>query len=406
MKRLALALLLVLTAACGGGSSGSGDDVMRIQASGGDAEIAVLRELVAAFSKANPGPKIGLVPVAEQGDHVAKLAAAFAGGSPPDVFLLNYRRFGQFAAKDVIEPTPVDDPDAYYAPTIEAFTIGGRLLCLPQNASSSVVYVNPALFARAGVPLPAASWTWADMRTAAERLSAKGIEAIGYETGMRTVAPFVWGAGGEVVDSQDAPTKVTLTSAPAREAIRYLLDLQEYGLDATDRASQDGEERFSRGELAMFVDSRRAVPGFRKSSGLDFDVRPLPVDERPVSLLASDAYCVSKSSKHKDLAHAFARFAAGPEGGVVLARAGRTVPSLKSLATGPDFLDPTRPPKSAKVFLDAIPTLRRLPNVAAWNEAEEVASDVLDQLFAGRLTLDAAVAKIEKDTAAVFAQQR
>lgn len=408
MRRLIAALLLVATAACGGGGStgADDDDLLRIQVSGGDSEIKALQELVAAFSKANPGARIGLVPVAEQSEHVAKLSAAFAAGNPPDVFLLNYRRFGQFAARDVIEPPTLDDPGAYYQPPLEAFTIGGRLLCLPQNVSSSVVYVNTKLFAQAGVPLPGNRWTWADLRRAADAFAAKGIQAIGYETGMRTVAPFVWGAGGEVADSQAAPTKVTLSSPQAREALQYLLDLQRPGLDATERAADPPEDRFSRGELAMFVDSRRAVPGLRKSSGLEFDVRPLPVNKRPVSLLASDAYCVTKASKHKELAHAFARYATGPEGGAVLARTGRTVPSLKSLAESPAFLDPGQPPKSSRVFLDAIPTLRRLPNVAAWNEAEELTDDVLDQLFAGRLTLDAAVRKIEQDTAAVFAQER
>ena len=406
MKRLVVALLLVATAACGGGNGTSSGEDLRIQVAGRASEIKVYQELVAAFSAKHPKARIALVPVAEQGEHVAKLSSAFAAGNPPDVFLLNYRRFGQFAARDVIEPTPLPDPSAYYEPSLEAFTIGGTLLCLPQNVSSSVVYVNPALFARAGVALPGPRWTWADLKAAAVAFAAKGIQAIGYDTGMRTVVPFVWGAGGEVSDSLDAPTKITLGSPQAKEALRYLVDLQQQGLDATERAAEPAEDRFSRGELAMFVDSRRAVPGLRKSSGLDFDVRPLPVNRQPVSLLASDAYCVSKGSKRAELAHEFALFATGPEGGAILAKAGRTVPSLKSLAESPAFLDPARPPKSSKVFIDVIPTLRRLPNVAAWNEAEELASDVLDQLFAGRIGLDAAVAKIEQDTAAVFAQAR
>ena len=133
----------------------------------------------------------------------------------------------------------------------------------------------------------------------------------------------------------------------------------------------------------MFFDSRRSVPAFRKAE-LDFDVAPLPRDVEQASLLATDGWCVSKAAKNKPLAQAFAQYAVGQEGATVLARAGRTVPSLKSLAESPAFLDPALPPKNGRVFLDVIPYLHQLPSVAAWNEAENRASDTIQQLFAGK----------------------
>jgi multiple sugar transport system substrate-binding protein len=384
---------------------------LKVQASGGDSEIAALKRLIDAFKAANSGVQVELVPVAQQGEHIAKLSTAFAGGNPPDVFLLNYRRFGVFAASGVIAPAeaalaPLKKDDFYAAP-LEAFSdSSGTLLCLPQNISSSVVYLNLTLLQRARIPLPANNWTWAQMENIARQLSGAKIKAIGFETGTRTVAPFVWSAGGEYVDSTQAPTKVTLDNEPGRATLGYLSGLQKYGIDAKARAAEDPADTFGRGQLGMFIDSRRAVPGFRKNASLDFDVRPLPVNKTSTSLLASDGYCVAKSSKNLAAAQAFARFAAGTAGATVLSQAGRTVPVLKSLATSPVFLDPAAKPKSAQVWLDVIPTLRRLPNVAAENEAEEAADEILDQYFAGKLSLDAATERIEKDSAAVFAQKR
>lgn len=419
MRKLTAAVMaVVVTASVASCSSGVGEPVVaphsagpvsgsiNVQLSGGEGEIKAAQALVDSFVAAHPGTSVTLIPVASAGDHVAKLATAFAAGNPPDVFLINYRRFGAFAKSGVIAPASKDAASELYPATVAAFTKGGELLCLPQNASSMVVYVNPALFAEAGVPLPKQGWTWTDLLAAAKGLAAKKIEAIGFETSLIRLAPFVWSNGGEIVDDEDAPTKVTLDGAPARAAIDFLLELQKTGLDATERAAREPEEAFSAGELAMYLDSRRAVPGFRKTEGLAFDVVGVPKKVSSVSVLHADGYCVSKASKNTFLGQAFAEYAVSAEGASVLAKTGRTVPSLRSLAESPVFLDPAAEPASSRVFVDAIPTLRRMPSAAGWNEAEEITEELLVQLFAGRLSVAAAVRRIEQDTASALAQAR
>jgi multiple sugar transport system substrate-binding protein len=416
MRRSALALALVATlAACsdGGGprtgaspgASGPVSGTITVQAAGGEGELNALRELVAAFERAHPGTTVEFTGLAEQGQHVSKLGTSFAGGQPPDVFLLNYRRFGRFAKQGVIDPPALPEGE-YYQPSLDAFTFGGSLLCLPQNVSSSVMYLNTALFAKAGVPLPKAGWTFDDLRATAAALKAKGVKTIGFETGFRTVPAFVWAKGGEVVDSTDDPTVITLDTPEGRGALEYLKGLlDDGGVDATDAAASSAEDRFARGELAMFVDSRRAVPSFRKADGLDFDVVPLPRDKAAATLLASDAYCVAKASRNLALARAFARYAVGPDGGTVLAASGRTVPSLRSVAESDAYLAPGKEPASSRVWLDVIPTVRRLPNVANWNEAETTATDALEQYFAGKASLDATVTGIAKESRRLLAQE-
>ena len=380
---------------------------IRVQAAGGEGELNALREMIAAFEASHPGAKVEFTGLAEQGEHIAKLGTAFAGGNPPDVFLLNYRRFGRFAAQGVIAPARLpSDAQDYYPQALEAFTQNGTLLCLPQNLSSSVVYYNTALFAQAGVGAPKAGWTTADLKVTADALAAKNVKTIGYETGMRTVAPFVWLFGGEVVDDLEKPTRITLDTPQGREALTYLKGLLDNGgVTATDAAAAPAEDRFAQGELAMLVDSRRAVPAMRKAGGLEWDVAPLPKGAAEATLLASDAYCVAKSAKNGELAHAFAQYAVGPDGGKVLAESGRTVPSMKMLAESDAFLAPGKAPKSARVWLDVAPYVRRLPNVAAWNETETTASDALEQFFAGKASLDDTVRLIERESKRLLAAE-
>lgn len=384
---------------------------LTVQASGSDSEIAALQKLLDAFVDANPAVDVQLTPVAEQEDHIAKLSTAFAGGKPPDVFVINYRQFGTFADKGVLEPLGDNlgsgadalDLDSFYPTVLEAFTRNDTLVCMPQNASSQVVYYNTALFEAAGIATPTPAWTLADFAAAAKALTRNGKKGLGFSPSIYRLAPYIWGAGGEIVDSTDAPTKITLDGEPARRVLDFFLGLQRDGvaLDATDRAAEDGDERFARGELGMWLDSRARTPKFRGTDGLAFDVAPLPVGStgKPVSVLHSDGYCVPRAGGNKAAALALARFAAGPAGSPVLSATGRTVPAFRPTATSPAFLD-GKAPASAQVFLDQIPTLRRVPNVGTWSEAEAAADDALEQLFAGKTSLDAAAATTATTSAA------
>lgn len=108
---------------------------------------------------------------------------------------------------------------------------------------------------------------------------------------------------------------------------------------------------------------------------------------------------MTRSAKNKAVAQAFAQYAISSAGGTVLATTGRTVPSLRSLAESAAFLDPAAKPASSQAFLDQLAALRAMPNVDHWNDAEGAANDVLEQLFAGKKTVDAAIAEIEQATA-------
>src|ERR687895_833928 len=105
------AVVLVATlalAACAGGSDGgdrgepAGD--IRFLVFGEPEELRAFREVVRRFHETEPAIRVQLVEASDRDDLLARLSTSFAGGSPPDVFLLNYRFYGQFAARGVLEP--------------------------------------------------------------------------------------------------------------------------------------------------------------------------------------------------------------------------------------------------------------------------------------------------------------
>ena len=78
-------------------------------------------------------------------------------------------------------------------------------------------------------------------------------------------------------------------------------------------------------------------------------------------------------------------YALGPEGQVTLAESGRTVPSLIEVSQSEAFLDPSKPPKRARVFLDGIPSIRVLPVISTWPEIEDATGPILENgLYLGQ----------------------
>ena len=71
---------------------------------------------------------------------------------------------------------------------------------------------------------------------------------------------------------------------------------------------------------------------FKKGAVCRIDVAALPQREQQAGVLHSDGYCMPASVKDKDATWAFIEYAVGPAGQEILARTGRTVPSMKSVA--------------------------------------------------------------------------
>jgi multiple sugar transport system substrate-binding protein len=160
-------------------------------------------------------------------------------------------------------------------------------------------------------------------------------------------------------------------------------------------AAQGLPEQFMTGKVAMFLSSRVEVPALREQRGLDFDVAALPTMDEPASVLHSDAYCVASSSEKQEAAAKFVAYAVGEQGQTLTALGGRTVPSMRSVASSPAFLSPTRAPASSQVFLDAIPLLRHTPVTPSWPEVEDVIGTQLQRAFEDGVPLDEVLTEIQ-----------
>jgi multiple sugar transport system substrate-binding protein len=408
--RWLLAVAAVLLAGCGAnGADGGGAGAIDFQVTGDPEETRVYRELAKVYER-ETGRTVRVIEVPERDVHLARLTTSFSAGRQPDVFLLNHRHMGGFAARGVIEPAaPLLDRSSafgredFYPIPLKAFEFGGTLQCVPQNASSLVVYYNADAFRDAGVELPRDGWTYAEFADAARKLTGDGRYGAGIDLSVIRAAPWVWAAGGELVDDEDRPTRFLFDTAEGRRGLEHVLALRSEGWAPTaDEAdAKPVDERFHEGSVAMLLSSRRDVPVMRTITDFEWDVADFPKDVEEASVLHSDGFCVAKGSDTQ-AGWAWIEFALGREGQEILARSGRSVPSMRAVAESPAFLDPGEPPANSEVFVDALEHMHRLPTTENWIAVEDRTDDVLTELYYGRIGLDEALARIAEETNGQF----
>ncbi|MCP4361809.1 MAG: sugar ABC transporter substrate-binding protein [Chloroflexi bacterium] len=414
---LLMLLLLLLLVGCG-----NDDTAVSFMVFGEPAEFAAYEQLVAAFTERHPDIPIELQHIPSQGEYRQRLAAGFSAGMPPDVMLLNYRRFAAFAAQGGLEPiepfmaqSDVLRANNFFPTAVSAFQFNGQLWCVPQNISSLVVYYNRDLFDAAGLKVPANDWTWDDFVQAGQALTidVDGDGRIdqygaGISPNIFRLAPFIWQNGGQLVDNPANPTRLTLDSPASIAALQWFVDLQiKEGIvpDAVAEAAEPAETRFLNGRLGMYFNSRRGTPTYRTIQNFAWDVVPLPRSQQMVGILHSDAYCMAAAAKNKKAAWTFIEFANSAEGQTIIAATGRTVPSLMSVAESPAFLDPALPPDNARIFIDTVPQLGRVPIMSGWPGIELTTSQEIERAFYGRASVAEAADTAVEQTQPFFADQ-
>jgi len=154
----------------------------------------------------------------------------------------------------------------------------------------------------------------------------------------------------------------------------------------------------------MYLNSRRGVPAYREITAFSWDVAPLPTGKQKAGILHADAFCMAKATKDKAGTWSFIEYAMSAEGQTILAKSGRTVPSMKSVANSPAFLDPKVAPARSNVFLDGIAHIRAVPVMETWVDIEGTVGKELERGVYGDATVDEVIEAATRRTLEYFPQ--
>lgn len=181
------------------------------------------------------------------------------------------------------------DPNSYLS-TVTAYytTSDGKMISLPFNSSTPVLYYNKALFKQAGIEQPPK--TWKEMRAVSQKLLDAGVKC-GFTTtwqswtqienfGARNNLPIATKNNG--FDGTD--TSFLFNQAPFVAHIQRMADWSKSGIFKYGGRQSDAMPLFYTQECAMVMESSAGFAGIKENmKGIDIGVSQLPYDDTLVA---------------------------------------------------------------------------------------------------------------------------
>lgn len=272
-----------------------------------------------------------------------------------------------------------------YGALLDELRIGGTLYQLPYAITPVVILYNPELFAREGVPWPAAGWTWDKFRSAAAKLTSGPESAKTWGIATPTDALLV------LATSQ---FRSPVDPEQAQQQLQYWEALLQQDKSVT-QIREDSFDFFSAGRAGMHVVplplSQYQV--FIRNMLFTPGIAPLPTwpNQSPgLYILRQSSFAITAGSKHRDAAWQVLQFMAGPEGAQVLARSG-VVPAYRSEAAKYAWFEQSPTPSRSSEFLFSLPYMDFGPaNNPAEQQVQSALYAALTQVIQGKATADAA----------------
>ncbi|HCD1095277.1 TPA: sn-glycerol-3-phosphate ABC transporter substrate-binding protein UgpB [Proteus mirabilis] len=177
------------------------------------------------------------------------------------------------------------DPNSYLS-TVTAYytTSDGKMISLPFNSSTPVLYYNKALFKQAGIERPPK--TWKEMGAVSQKLLDAGVKC-GFTTtwqswtqienfGARNNLPIATKNNG--FDGTD--TSFLFNQAPFVAHIQRMADWSKSGIFKYGGRQSDAMPLFYTQECAMVMESSAGFAGIKENmKGIDIGVSQLPYDD-------------------------------------------------------------------------------------------------------------------------------
>ena len=219
--------------------------------------------------------------------------AAFRSKNPPHILqVFEVGTASMMAAKGAIKPVyevmaesglPFD-PNAYL-PTVTGYytTRDGRMLSMPFNSSTPVLYYNKDMFKKAGLDPNKPPRTWPEVAETARKLIKAGVVQYGFSTAWISwihIENFsAWHnvpIGTKANGFAGLDTEFVFNSPVHVKHVQQLADWQKENIFIYGGRRNLGNAKFASGEVAMYTESSAGYAGFKKTAKFEFGTSMLP----------------------------------------------------------------------------------------------------------------------------------
>jgi arabinogalactan oligomer/maltooligosaccharide transport system substrate-binding protein len=365
------------------------------------AEEKVAFEKVVAAYNASKGGKVKVTTLAVPYDAFAdKITAAVPRGKGPDIFIYAQDRLGGWIeAGNTVEPIDFyveDDVKARYIPTtMEAMTYQGTIYGLPLNYKVITMIYNKKL-----VPTPPK--TTNELIATAKKLTDQKAGKFGLAYSYADFyyhAALMNGFGGGVFDAQRKPT---INSSANVKSLEYLM--KWFDVDKILPAEPSTAlitSLFNGGKAAIVFSGPWFLGEIAK--GIDYGLATLPkIDEsgKPMKpWMTVEGMYIAASSKSKEAAYDFLKYATDVPSAKILAVEGRQTPSNKNVYNDPKVSgDATL--KAFRQQVEAAVPMPNLPEMTmVWSPVTTAMNKLTKKASTPKAALDEAQKAVEADIA-------
>ncbi len=322
--------------------------------------------IVEEFQRRHPDIKVR--PVLSAPGVMQQLSTFCAGGKCPDVLMAWELTYAELADRGVLlDLNTMLARDRAFAAELKSdsiaslydtFTFNGGQYALPEQWSGNYLFYNKRLFAEDGLPPPPSTWErpwdFAELLHTAQALTKRDASGRASQWGFVNLW-FSYYSAGLFAMNNGVPWSTPLTN-PAHfnfgddafiEAVQFYADLankHRVAPDASEVQSMSTSDLFASGKAAIAMGGHWRYQTFIRAEDLDFDVAPLPVGPRRQgqaarSNIGATGLAISASSRRRDQAWEFVKFATGPVGQALTGESTLFVPVLRSALDSTGFAE-------------------------------------------------------------------
>lgn len=298
--------------------------------------LEVYEKLARAFNEQQDDIEVEFIP--QPHGYVDQLKLNILAGIGPDVYLSQEMQTVGFIDEgwfiplnEYIANDSTFDINSIHQGSLESFTWAGRIGALPVFTFTALLYYNPHLFDRAGVPAPS-NMTWEDLVEVAKRLTIRDADGAPIQYGHRVEYAinqyiyYLWQSGGGVIDQ--SRRRSLLNTPETIEAAQFIQDLA-WQYQVIPKPGEVGQFAIEKGNLGMYTMGSWMIGNYANQFNFtDVKATNVPSGRETITTAYPNGLGISAASQHPDQAWEFIKWVVGPEGQKILAAHDMGIPII------------------------------------------------------------------------------
>jgi multiple sugar transport system substrate-binding protein len=342
-------------------------------------------------------------PVPNWSAYADSVITQIAGGEQLDVIMIAVEGIPLLGSKKILTPLePLIGPDAEAKAIIDdthplllsMLQYQGKQLELPFSWNNMVMYYNTKIFEDKGIEPPKKGWTWDDFLGVAKQIAdVKGTadDLYAYSFwggGMFGMCAwyFLNGTSPLTDDWQDS----NMLDPKVAETLQFLADLILVDKVSPNPTGWDEAGQFHSGHLAMRTCGRWCIASDINAGFETYDLQYQPHKSGDLLTVAgTDGWGIATMSRYPDEAWQVVKLLSGKDASLDMVQLGGNIPTLRSVAEMPEFLD-FGPPNTA-IFYESLDAAKTVVSPANFNIIEPILDRNYATIWNGEKTVEEAV---------------